>query len=172
MPVMPRVRATMSADQQQQHLTMIWLAMTLALPIYIALKLMIVRPGPPGSPWLGRLCVLIGAAAYPAAWLVFQQGVGQLQAQATPTSLQRLSDDAKLALQMRAQSAVIMCLGLLETPVILGLVSALLRSPAFPAQMEWMAALSLAGACLLKARGLPAVHGLLKQLEIPMTGTR
>ena len=166
MPVMPRVRAAVSADQQQQHLTMIWLAVTLAVLVYLAVKWLAVRPGPPGPPWLGQLCALLGAAAYPAAWLVFQQGIGRLQAQATPTSLPQLSDDAKLALQMRAQSAVIMCLGLLETPVILGLVSALLRSPAFPSQMEWMAALSLAGACLLKARGLPAVRVLLKQLEI------
>lgn len=110
--------------------------------------------------------ILIGVAVadYAVAWWWDRWTVGQAAGQATPTALQRLTDQEKLALQARLQASAVGTLAFLEAPAIYGLVNSFGVSPC-PRLFEWLAAASLLGFVLFRLQRLPVIFGLLDRLE-------
>ena len=102
---------------------------------------------------------------YVGAWWWYNRTIRSVNVQVAPTVFQRLGPQDRVALQNRLQASAIICLALMESPAVLGLVNSMMQSP-YPHLFKWLAGASLAGLLLFKLTGYPAIFELLDKLEL------
>ena len=119
---------------------------------------------PSGAVLLGEVFILLSLATYGAAYWWFSWVVGGIAANTTPTTLPRLSQGERSRMQVRLQSALVVCMSGVETPVVYGLIHSFI-STAFPNMFEGLAVASLGGLVLIRATAFPTVFSLLDRLN-------
>ena len=119
---------------------------------------------PSGAVLPGEIFILLSLATYGAAYWWFSWVVGGIAANTTPTTLPRLSQAERGRMQVRLQSALVVCMSGVETPVVYGLIHSFI-SAEFPHLFEWLALASLAGLAILRATAFPTVFSLLDRLN-------
>ena len=153
---------------QKQTLTIIWLAMLGAVAAYWMLNLILGRvpKGPAASPLLTQIFILAALVCYGVAWIMYRALVSAVARNAAPANLPQFGQAERLALQTRLQAAAVICLGLLEAPMVLGIVHTVVQGPRLPL-FQCAAVSSLAGIILLRLRGFPALFMLIDRLQTP-----
>ena len=151
---------------RKRALHIIWAGMVGSIAAYWVVKALvagtIAKPSGVGVP--AQFVILLSLATYGAAYWWFSWVTGGVAANTTPTNLPRLSQAERTQMQMRLQSAFIVCLLGVETPVVYGLIHSFI-SAEFPYLFEWLALASLAGLAILRATAFPTVFSLLDRLN-------
>jgi F0F1-type ATP synthase membrane subunit c/vacuolar-type H+-ATPase subunit K len=164
--------ATPSIAQHKTTLNILWVAMLAAMGIYWVIKVLVVARAAASPQHAGLLVLpLIGLSTllYGLAWWWFHAQLGAISQRLTPTAAGQLSAADRDALASKLQAVVIVCMALLEAPVIFGLVSAFVRNP--QPLFECALTASLLGMGWLRLTGYPKVFSLLDRLE-PAPSTR
>lgn len=134
--------------------------MVSAIGLYWVLKIFLARPRPSlGSDAMsaGALFIALAIVCYAGAWWWFRRGVDAV------TRPGRATEETPGHLLMQVQSTVIVCLALLEAPVVMGLAHAMVGS-GWPYLFEGFATASLIGMLVLRFQGLPAVFGAINRM--------
>ena len=164
-------RPNVSAAQRKRVLHIIWMAMTGTIAVYGVINHVVGSAIETTSS--GRLFVqiLLGIAllTYVLAWWWHRWTVTAVAAQASASTLQRLSVQERLTLQSRLQASSIICCSFLESAAIYGLINTFVGAP-LPHLFEGLAAGSVAGFIILRMRGFPVVFELLDRLEVRESG--
>ena len=151
---------------RKRTLHIIWAGMVGSIATYWVVKTLvagtIAKPSGAGLP--AQFVILLSLATYGAAYWWFSWVAGGVAAKTTPANLPRLSPAERSQLQTRLQSALIVCLLGVETPVVYGLIHSFI-SEAFPHLFESLAVASVGGLVVLRATAFPTVFSLLDRLS-------
>ncbi|MBI4342282.1 MAG: hypothetical protein HY599_02820 [Candidatus Omnitrophica bacterium] len=152
--------------QRKMTLNILWVAMLGAIGIYWTIKILVLARAPASTQDAGFLVlplVVLSTLLYGLAWWWFHTVVGGVSQRLTPTAVAQLSGGERGALGDKLQAAILVCLALLETPVVFGLISAFVRNP--QPLFESAVITSLLGMGWLRLTGYPKVFSLLDRLE-------
>ena len=147
-------------------LNIIWIAMLSSLGLYWVVKVLVSARADISAQDASLLVVplvIISTLMYGMAWWWFHAQTDRISQRLTPTAAAQLAPEQRRVLVPQLQAAVIVCMAMLEGPVILGLVNALLHNP--QPLFECALTATVIGLLWLRFSGFPKVYGLLDRLE-------
>ena len=154
------------SSQRTQTLQIIWTAITGSTVVYWLLGIFLMQPFPKpyASPTVTALMLVLSASTLATAWALYRHHIGSIEAQLTPTMLQRLGPAERVILAGRVQLGAIICLALLETPALYGLASGLAHVTSI-SLLTLLASASFLACLAFRMLAFPNIRRLIDMLD-------